>query len=265
MTAPWWHGGMCSLDSESTGLDLENDRLVELCFAIIRPAAASRGDRVKTRTALINPGVPVPEEAARVHGYTTERLQAEGKDPAEVIDVMAGDVALAIISGLPLVVMNAPFDLTLLDREARRHGLPTVDHRLDGRPLAPVIDPLVIDKHLVEKRRRVSATQGARQLKTLAQVWGVGWDDEMAHAAEYDALQAARVVWQLCEKNPSTIGGMSPMELHEAQVDWHAYQADGLRAYLDNRGTPHDGVPIDWPIRGLRSVPLVPLFDEAGF
>lgn len=247
MTAPWWHGGMASLDTESTGLNLEEDRLVEICLVLIRPTAPLREDRVKTRRSLIDPGIPVPEEAASVHGYTTERLQAEGGKPAEVIDIFAADVALALVAGMPLVVMNAPFDLTLLDRECRRHGLATVDERLDGRPLAPVIDPLVLDRQLVPKRRKVSATQGARQLKTLAQVWGVGWDDELAHAAEYDALQAARVVWQLCQRNP-WIAGMSPMELHEKQIGWRRIQCDGLREFFDNKGIQHDGVPGDWPM-----------------
>lgn len=256
MTAPWWHGGMATLDTESTGIDLENDRIVEICFVLIRPTAARREDRTVIRKALINPGVAVPDEAAAVHGYTTERLQADGGDPAAVLDIFAADVALAIVAGLPLVIMNAPFDLTLLDRECRRHGLATVDERLDGKPLAPVLDPLVLDKHLVEKRRRVSETQGARQLKTLAQVWGVPWDDATAHAAEYDALQAARVVWQLCQRNPK-IAAMSPMELHEKQIGWHAQQADGLRAYFDQVGKKHDGVPADWPIRPLRDERVV--------
>lgn len=252
MNGAWWHGGMACLDTESTGVDLEHDRLVEMCFAIIRPTAPRREDRVTVRRSLINPGVDVPAEAAAVHGYTTERLQAEGRPPAEVIDVMTGDIALAIVAGLPLVVMNAPFDLTLIDRECTRHRLPTLDDRLDGRPIAPVIDPLVLDKYLVEKRKRVSATQGARQLKTLAQVWGVGWDDDLAHAAEYDALQAARVVWQMCERSP-TIAAMSPMQLHRAQVGWAARQADDLRAWLDANRKPHDGVPTDWPMRPRRS------------
>src|SRR5437773_2551119 len=79
---------------------------------------------------------------------------------------------------------------------AGRHGVPALDERRGGR-LAPVRDPLVLDKQCIRYRRRVSPEQGARCLKTLCQVYRVGWDDNLAHSAEYDALQAARVVWRI--------------------------------------------------------------------
>lgn len=257
MTALWWHGGMAALDTESTGVDVENDRVIQISFVIIRPTAPALGDRVVKRTELINPGVPVPDEAAAVHGYTTERLQAEGGDPATVLDVFAADIALAIVAGLPLVIMNAPFDLTLIDRDCRRHGVPTIVDRLDGRPLAPVIDPLTLDKQLVKKRRRVSETQGARQLKTLCQVWQVGgrdpesvhWDDAMAHAAEYDAMQVARVVWRMCADR--RVGVLSPMELHHRQVKWAHEQAIGLADWFRSEGKHEKAATVstDWPMR----------------
>lgn len=256
MTAKWWQGAMASLDSETTGVDLEHDRLVEICFALIRPTAPSAADRVTIRKAIVDPGIEVPAEAAAVHGYTTERVRAEGRPPAEVLDVFAADVALAVRSGTPLVVMNAPFDLTILDRECRRHGLPTVTDRLDGQPLAPVIDPLVIDTFVVPRRRRVSPTQGARQLKTLAQVWGVGWDDAMAHAAEYDALQAARVVWQICQRTPE-IAAMSSMQLHRAQVGWRRVQQASFADWLRGQGKDASDVDGSWPLR-----PWTPAPDE---
>jgi len=248
VTANWWQGGLCALDTETTSVDIESARVVQIAFAIIRPAAAKQQDRVTIRTALIDPGVPVPAEASAVHGLTDDRLRVEGGKPAEVLDLYLGDVALAIVAGLPLVAMNAVFDLSILDREARRNGLPTITERLDGKPLAPVIDPLVIDTHVVAKRRRVSPTQGARQLKTLCQVWGVGWDDDMAHAAEYDAMQAARVVWRLCEKNPA-IGAMSPMELHTKQVMWRAQQQVSFADWLVAKGEDTSGVDPAWPLR----------------
>lgn len=258
MTGRWWHGGMSSLDTETTGISVEDDRIVQISLAIIRPTAPTIEERVKRRTELINPGVPVPGEAAAVHGYTTERLQAEGGDPAAMLDVFAGDIALAITAGLPLVIMNACFDLTILDRDCRRNGVPTIVERLDGRPLAPVIDPLVLDRQLIRFRKRVSDTQGARQLKTLCQVWQVGgtadgavhWDDAMAHAADYDTLQAARVVWRMCEREPR-IARLTPMELHDKQIGWAHTQALDLAAWFRKQGeqAKADSVSTDWPMR----------------
>lgn len=168
-----------------------------------------------------------------------------------------GDTALALRAGLPLVIMNAPYDLTVLDREARRHNLPTLDERL-GRPVAPVIDPLVLDKRCIRYRRRISETQGARCLRTLCEVYGVPWDETRAHGAVYDALQAARVAWRIgmwsarpvgeltaAVLPPSgwrmrredaeafrALGAMTLGQLHAAQVLWCRQQADDFAAYL---------------------------------
>jgi DNA polymerase-3 subunit epsilon len=220
----WWEQGMAVLDTETTARDPEEALLASICFALIRPAERA----VDMRSALVD--VEMPEEASKVNGLTTERLRTEGKPAAEVLDVYCGDIALTLHRGTALVIQNAPYDLTVLDRECRRHGIPTISERLDGRPVAPVVDPGVLDKRLIKYRRRVSEDQGARCLKTLAQVHGVGWDDELAHAAEYDAMQAGRVVWQLMQRFPQ-VARLSLAELHAAQVDWYVEQSEGLAAF----------------------------------
>ena len=48
--------------------------------------------------------------------------------------------------------MNAPFDLTLLDRELRRHRAASLSHYLGQNPLR-VLDPRVLDKHLDRYRK----------------------------------------------------------------------------------------------------------------
>jgi DNA polymerase-3 subunit epsilon len=224
VTAAWWEQGMAVLDTETTARDPEEALLASICFALIRPAERA----VEMRSALVD--VEMPEEASKVNGLTTERLRAEGGKAAEVLDVYCGDIALALHRGIPLVIMNAPYDLTVLDRDARRHGIPTISERLDGRPVAPVVDPGVLDKRVVKYRRRVSEDQGARCLKTLAQVHGVGWDDDLAHTAEYDAMQAGRVVWQLMRRFP-LLAQFTPEQLHVEQICWYREQAEGLAAY----------------------------------
>lgn len=222
----WWELAMAGLDTETTGRDPEEARLASICFATIRPAQRS----VDLRSALVDPGVEMPAEASAVNGLTTERLRAEGKPPADVLDAFCAQVSATLALGVPVVIMNAPYDLTVLDRDCRRHGVPTIADRLDGRPVAPIVDPGVLDKRLVKYRRRVSETQGARCLKTLAQVHGVGWDDELAHTADYDAMQAARVVWQLMRRYPQ-VARMPLAELHDAQVGWYAEQSADLARF----------------------------------
>jgi DNA polymerase-3 subunit epsilon len=210
-----------------------------------------------------------------VNGLTTERLMAAGKPSADVLDEFCADIAASLALGVPVVIMNAPYDLCVLDRDCRRNGMPTISDRLDGTPLGPIVDPAVLDKNAVKFRRRVSPTQGARCLKTLCQVHGVGWDDDLAHTAEYDALQAGRVVWQLMRRFPA-LAALTLDELHEAQVDWYAEQSESLAQYfrrsaneaeyrasratndaeraialqdMETLRAKADGVRLDWPMR----------------
>jgi DNA polymerase III subunit epsilon len=245
---------LAGLDIESTSTDVEDARTAQICLALVVP-----GRPTDIRTSLIDPGVEMPAEATAAHGLTTERLQAEGGKPAEVLDVYLADTASAIRSGMPLVIMNAPYDLTVLDREARRHGLPTLGDRLGG-PIAPVLDPMVLDKRLIKYRKRVGPDQGARCLKTLCQVYRVPWDDSLAHDAGYDTLQAARVVWRIgqwagrpldqllaMEVGPfdppkamhrndahlfRSLAGLDLMDLHRKQVEWYAQQTEDYGRWL---------------------------------
>jgi hypothetical protein len=104
-------------------------------------------------------------------------------------------------SGCPVVGFNLCYDLTLLDRELRRHGRP---------PLEPgyVIDAFVLDKH-------VSYRRGPRKLVDQCQHYGVRIDG--AHDAAADALAAARVAWRIAQRYP-TVSGKTLPELHDAQA-----------------------------------------------
>ncbi len=54
------------LDTETTGVDTTNDRIVELAFQVYY----HDGRDVKEYRTLINPGVPIPAETTEVHGIT---------------------------------------------------------------------------------------------------------------------------------------------------------------------------------------------------
>ena len=78
------------------------------------------------------PGRRDPRQAAAIHGITTAIAKPHGADPM----IATGEIiaALDLLPDAPLVAYNASYDLTVLDREARRHRL---------APLGPhrVIDP----------------------------------------------------------------------------------------------------------------------------
>jgi len=238
----WYRGPLLAFDTESTGPAPETDRIVTAALVWIDP-----GQPVTTKHHLINPGVPIPEEAAAIHGITTERVRVEGREPKPSLDEIAHDLVGALSEGRPIVGMNCVFDLTILDRELRRHELATLEDRL-GRPIAPVIDALVLDRYVVPRRRG----RGARKLVALCEAWRVRMDG--AHDACNDALAAARVVWQIARRVPE-IGRMPLPQLHGLQARAHAEHCAELRAYFDRHGRAHDGVPGDWPLIPYRPEP----------
>ncbi|MFI8197125.1 3'-5' exonuclease [Streptomyces sp. NPDC085942] len=230
----WPSGTLTAFDLETTGTDVESDRIVTA--AVVRLEAD--GSVSEERTWLLNPGVAIPEEASAIHGISTERAREHGLPAAPAIEEIAGAIAAGLRSGIPLVVMNARYDLSLLDRECRRYGIASVGERLGADP-SPVIDPLVIDKHVDTYRR------GKRTLHALCAHYGVPLDD--AHDARADAVAAAGVARRVGEEYQG-IGGMPLEELHSLQVHAAAEQSSSLQAYLRRTSDPAAVVEPAWPL-----------------
>lgn len=153
----------------------------------------------------------------------------------EIAEALAEQAAMA----RPLVVMNAPFDLTLLDRELRRHRASSLDRWFEASALR-VLDPRVLDKHLDRYRK------GRRTLTDLCAHYDVTL--EGAHDAAADALAALDVVRALGRRFATRLERLSPAELHTLQTTWHAAQARGLQAWFAKSGTP-EVVNTAWPLR----------------
>ncbi|MGH3745791.1 MAG: exonuclease domain-containing protein [Micromonosporaceae bacterium] len=236
MTGRGWHlGPLVAFDTETTGVDVETDRIVTACVAHIDGTGETPPD---VRTWLLDPGVEIPESASAIHGISTERARAEGMTAAVGVELITEALADACV-GMPLIIFNAPYDLTLLDRECRRHGLPTLHERSTAWGL-DIIDPLVLDRHVVPRRRG----KGARKLTALCEVYGVPLVD--AHDAAADALGAARIAWVMASRHPETAGAPLP-ELQALQVRAHAEWARDFQEYL-RRDDPAAVVDGRWPI-----------------
>lgn len=237
----WISGPLLAFDLETTGTDVETDRIVTA--AVVRLEAD--GSVSAERTWLLDPGVAIPEQASAIHGISTERAREHGMPAASAIEEITRAVAEGLGSGTPLVVMNARYDLSLLDRECRRYAVESVSERLGDAP-SPVIDPLVIDKH-VDKYRK-----GKRALHALCAHYGVRLDD--AHDARADAVAAARVVRRMGEKH-GPVGAMPLEELHILQVRAAAEQSLSLQAYLRRTADPAAVVEPAWPLVPRRRSP----------
>ena len=226
----WANGRIAVFDTETTGTDPCEARIVTACVALV-----GGGVPAQVNTWIVDPGVEIPAEAAAIHGISTEKARAEGQRPCVALREIVSQVSAAWVAGWPVVAFNAAYDFTVLDRECRRHG---VEFGVAGM----IVDPLVIDRHVDQYRR------GSRKLVDMCAHYGVRLDD--AHNAEADAVAAGRVAWAICQRYPE-IAGMSLAELHSAQAQWHAARQADFRAYLERQGKPADDVSGEWPIRSM--------------
>lgn len=231
----WYEGPLAAFDTDTTGADVEEDRIVSAAL-VVQEAA---GDRVRVTRWLVNPGVPVPPRAAGIHGLTDDHLRRNGRWPAPVMEELARALAEQCAAGRPLVVTDAPFGLTLLDRELRRHRASSLTSRLRNVPLC-VLDPHVLDRHLDRYRK------GRRTLADLCALYGVAGDG--AHGAAAGATASLELVRAVGRRFSARLERLTPPELHTLQAVWHAAQARGSQAWFATIGT-HEAADPAWPMR----------------
>ncbi|MGJ9373552.1 3'-5' exonuclease [Nesterenkonia sp. CF4.4] len=192
--------------------------------------SAPQGQRVRTREWLVDPGVEIPAETTAIHGISTEYAQTNGQPAAEAVAQITTALAQEFAAGSAVVVMNAPYDFTVLQQEALRHGVEFTE------PLG-VIDPLVIDKQ-VDKYRR-----GKRTLTQMCLHYEV--ELEAAHSATPDAWAAVEVACAQAERFPQL--QIPAPELHRLQAGWKIGQSADLQEYL-RRTRPDAVVSPAWPV-----------------
>lgn len=210
----WLDGPLLALDTETTGTDPETARVVQITVGM----SARPGDW-HPWTRVVNPGVPIPDAAAKVHGYTDHRVQTEGTTPSAALTKAWATLTDTERRGIPVVAHNAAYDLTVLDREFRRHL---------GEPLPSgliVLDTLVLFC-------RFDWTTGGRTLGKLAARHGITFP---AHDAEADALASLRLLHILAGVNDLLPLVPAPV-LHEAQARWWVAQQDAAEAKAQGNG-----------------------------
>jgi DNA polymerase-3 subunit epsilon len=219
-------------DLETTGLSVTNSRIVTAFIGVLDASGAV----IESHEWVADPGVEIPDAAANVHGYTTERARAEGRPAADVVPEIVETLRKLFSAGTPVVAYNASYDFSLLHHDAIRNQVVP----LDGP--TPIIDPLVIDKKLDTFRK------GSRTLQAACDFYGVELGE--AHESQADAVAAGRVFLAIRAKfADSPEMALTPSELHDAQVLWAKAQADSFAKYLAGKGEtskrPGDGM---WPV-----------------
>jgi DNA polymerase-3 subunit epsilon len=229
-----WHlARMAAFDVESTGINPEVARIVTACVALV---GGGQPSQVFNWLSDVG-GMEIPEETTKIHGISTERAQKEGAPAAEVTEQIVAALAQAQREGIPVVAMNARYDLTALDREARRREVTPLVDIIPADDLR-VIDPYVLDKQADPCRK------GKRTLTHLCQHYGVRLDG--AHDAAADAIAAARVAWRQGSIH-AELAALTLDELHVEQVKWAAEQAASLQEHK-RKTHPNTRVEGAWPL-----------------
>lgn len=168
------------LDTETTGLDVRQDRIVQIGAVRMRGAELlpdAPFDRV------VNPGRPIPPVASRVHGLTDADVAAHPPFPAllpELLDWLGEAV---------VVGHSIHFDLAVLRHEARRHNLTWREPRvLDVGFLAAGLDRGLVDTSLDGLALGLGVAVEGRHT-----AWGDAQATARIYAALLPRLQAAGI------------------------------------------------------------------------
>lgn len=154
-----------ALDFETTGLDKNQDRIVEVALCRYKDGVLE-----STWTSLLNPEMPVRDFIAKLTGVPVDELAQSPlfADRAQEI--------LDFIGDLPLVAHNAPMDLAFLNQELERIG---------HEPMSNLVfDTLALSRMVWWHTKN-------HRLENLAEELGL--NIESAHRALPDALRCGEL------------------------------------------------------------------------
>jgi DNA polymerase-3 subunit epsilon len=161
------------LDTETTGLDPREDRVIEI-------GGVELDNRFPTgRTFHVYEnaqGRPVHPDALAVHGISDAELVGKPAFP-EIVDAF-----IAFIDGARLVAHNAGFDMGFINAEFERLGLP------------PVAPERVVDSLALARRRH---PMGPNSLDALCRRYGIDNSRRTKHGALLDSELLAEVYIEL--------------------------------------------------------------------
>lgn len=152
------------LDTETTGLSVQDNHLIEIA------AARLRGREIVDRfDTFVHPGVPIPEEIVRLTGIHDSDVQYAPS--AEEAVAMLAD----FVGGCPVIAHNATFDRSFI--EAVRGGVKVSDIWIDSLALSRIALPRL----------------ASHKLSVLAELFDC---DAVSHRA-IDDVEALAGVWRI--------------------------------------------------------------------
>lgn len=229
----WSNGLLIGIDTETTSANPKDARIVT--SAIVLDDSTYELNRVWEW--ISNPGIDIELEATAIHGINDEYAQQYGDDPEHVIREM-----LSVLTSLwrqyhaPMVMVNAPFDLTILDREMMRMGIGT----LDDIEMPFIIDTLCCDRRLDPYRR------GRRTLTATLAAYGL--TIQGAHQAVNDIKASIKLARKMAELYPQ-FANCDMATLQAKQRNAHSEWCKQYESYRQLDNTGFTIASHGWPIQ----------------
>lgn len=185
-------------DLETTGINIGNDRIVEISILKILPNGTK-----ESKTWLVNPEIEIPAESTAIHGITNEKVVTEPtfKELANTINTMIADSDLAGFN-------SNRFDIPLLAEEFLRVG---IDFDMNDRK---AIDVQVI----FHKKEQRTLSAGYK--------FYCGKDLEDAHSAEADTNATYEILKAQLDRYDdieNSVDALSEYSTHSKRADFAGF------------------------------------------
>ena len=213
----WIEMDIASLDTETTGLDFSDARVIEIgivCF--------HKGQQIQEYSQLLDPEEPIPPEVVKTTKITDKDVAGKPK-----FRDVAGKV-MECLNDRIFLAYNAPFDIGMLTVEFKRLGM--------EMPPLTVIDPLVLAREVLHLK--------SYRLGVVAEHLGISM--ERAHRAKDDAIAAAMVLYGIADKLPHDLDKLLQLQQQWQNAQkakrsgWDRDKNNGKINYVLNPGAEKD-------------------------
>ena len=192
-------GRYCVFDLETTGLSNRYDHIIEFGAQIVENRSI-----IKSIQMFIKPPRPISAFTTNLTSITDNDVR-NAKSFEE-----AADEILAFIGDSVLVAHNASFDYDFLNAELERIGRAPL--------MNPVIDTLDLARSMMQRK--------GYRLGQIARGYGIRYDEDVAHRADYDAEVLVQVFLRMLNdlrhiETLNDLAAMQPEAAFQKQRDKH--------------------------------------------
>lgn len=162
-----------ALDVETTGVNPQTDRIVEIAWMPIDPSLDRTTQLDEVRRTYINPEMRIPAEASDIH-HITDDMVADAPTFRDIADQLMFQIGDADV----IVAYNGTFDIAFLSESFARIGYVWPPEGIK------LLDPY-----------KIWVDRVPRSLSSAFRVFtGQTVDEEQAHSAAYDVYMVAAVL-----------------------------------------------------------------------